>query len=203
MCGATHEQKDLEAQQANFYKTLQASYSTAFGASTAILDTLTKSFQPILAAGIGQEGFTPEEKQARLTQATEGTAADYRKAGEAMNENIAAAGGGNEFLPFGGATQAREELAASGAAEQASAENQIEQENFATGRENYLTAAQILGGVANQYNPAGFASAATGAGSAAGQTADSIANAGNAWMGALGGLTGSVVGGWASGGFKH
>src|SRR5277367_249864 len=187
MCGATSAQTNLEAQQAQFYQEMTSSYQQQFGAQSAILSALTASFQPILDAGINQEGFSPAEKQALETQSTEGVAQNYNKATQGLSENMAAAGGGNEFLPFGGQDQAKEELAASGAQESSNEQNIIQQEDYATGRANYMNAAGILGGVASQYNPVGYSGAATGAGSAAGNTANEIAQAGNAWMGALGG----------------
>ena len=182
MCGASSQQKQIEASQADFYNTLTSQYKTLFGESQGILGELTKSFEPILKAGINQEGFSAAELNNLNSQAVTGTGANYAKAADALSKEQAASGGGNTYIPTGAKMQQQEQLASSAAANESNIESNIVAQNYATGRQNYLTAAEGLGGVANAYNPTGAANAATGAGSAAATTANEITQANNSWM---------------------
>lgn len=198
MCGASSQQKDIEASQAAFYNELTSEYKGVFAQNQAILGTLTKSFQPILAKGINQQGFSPEELATLNSQAVTGTGENYAKAKAALANQQAAEGGGNAYVPTGVKEQQNLQLASSAAQNESAIEGKIASDNFATGRENYLSAAGALGGVASQLNPTGFAGAATGAGSAAATTADQITQANNAWMSLAGqglGAAGTAIAG--------
>src|SRR5712664_3614819 len=87
--GASQSQKDLAAEQANFYKTLTADYATQFANQSAILSSLQDAFGPILQAGIGQYGFTAPEDTAIRTSASDAIAKNFASAQTALNENIA------------------------------------------------------------------------------------------------------------------
>lgn len=182
MCGASDQQKQIEASQQQFYDTLTSEYRTAFGESQGILNNLTASFEPILKAGINQEGFSAAELNNLNSQAVTGTGANYAKAADALAKAQAAGGGGNTYIPTGAKIQQQEELASSAAANESNIESNIVAENYATGRSNYLTAASGLGETAGLLNPTGMANAATGAGSAASTTANEITQANNSWM---------------------
>lgn len=198
MCGASKEQKDIEKSQAAFYTTLTANYKTQFAESDAILKSLTSQFDPILKAGINQEGFSAPEKAALNTQATEGVATNYENAARAVNGQLAATGGGNEFLPSGAADALKYSVADASAKQQSAEQNQITEADYATGRQNFLSAASVLGGSTGVFNPtSGAANAATSGGSAAAQTANEISQANNSWMapvlGAAGALGGAAI----------
>lgn len=193
MCGASQEQKDIEAAQAAFYNNLTSEYQTVFGQNQAILKSLTASFQPILAKGINQEGFSPAELQNLQSQAVAGTGRNYAAAADALARQQGAAGGGTTYIPTGAKMQQQEQLATSAAQNESQIESNITAANYATGRQNYLEAAGVLGGVAAQYNPTGYAGAATGAGSAAAETANQITQANNSWMNLAAGALGSAA----------
>ena len=202
MCGASQQQKDIEASQAAFYDTLTSEYKTLFGQSQGILGELTKSFEPILKAGINQQGFSAGELNNLNSQAVSGTGANYAKAADALSKQQAASGGGNTYIPTGAKIQQQQQLAESAAENESRIESGIQAENYATGRANYLTAAQGLGGVASELNPTGAANAATGAGSAAATTANEITQANNSWMQLVGaglGAAGTAAGGYFQG----
>ena len=198
-CGASQSQKDIESAQANFYNTLTQEYQQTFGQNQAILSSLTKAFQPILQAGINQEGFSAGEKQNLESQATTGTGQNYSKAAQALALQQGAAGGGTQFVPTGAKMQQQQQLATSAANEESNLQSGIEAADYAQGRQNYLEAANALGGVAAQYNPTGYANAATGAGSAAAETANQISQASNSWMNVVSGALGAA--GTAAGGY--
>jgi hypothetical protein len=201
MCGATQEQKNLESQQAAFYGQMTSQYQQVFGKQQAILDTLTGMFKPILSAGPSQRGFSDAEHTALESSATETTAHNYADAQRTLNERLATLGGGDDFIPSGEEAQLREGLLATEAADRSSLQNQIEQADFSQGHQNWQQAADVLGGVAAQDNPAAFANATTSAGSAAGTTANQIAEASNSiWgsvIGGVSGIAGAAVKGWA------
>lgn len=201
MCGASSQQTDIEASQAAFYKQLTSEYGTIFGESQGILSALTKSFQPILDAGINQEGFSTAELNNLNAQAVTGTGQNYAKAADALTKEQGTAGGGTSFIPTGAKLEQQKELATSAAQNESGIESNILASDYATGRQNYLDAAGVLGGVASQYNPAGFANSATGAGSAASTTANEITQANNSWMNLVGGALGAA-GTAAAGYFK-
>lgn len=195
MCGASKQQKDIEASQAEFYKTLTENYKTQFAESDAILKSLTSQFDPILKAGIGQEGFTAPEKAALNTQASEGVATNYANAAKSVNEQIAGAGGGNAFLPSGAGDALKYTVATSAAKQQSDEQNQIIENNYATGRQNFLQAASVLGGSTGVFNPStGAGQAANQGGSDAATTANEISQANNSWMGPVLGAVGALGG---------
>ena len=191
MSGASSAQEQLQTEQMNFYQTLTNEYQTTFGENQSILKSLTASFSPILQAGINQKGFSDAELTALNSQAVTGTGQAYKQAQTAVGDKLAAEGGGNTYIPSGAKTQVQEELASSAAQNIGNQELGIQENDYATGRQNYLEAAGILGGVASQYNPTGYAGAATNAGSAAETTANQINQENNSWVNAVvGGVTG-------------
>lgn len=192
-CGASDSQKEIEASQSAFYNEMTQEYGTVFGENQAILSALTKSFQPILNAGINQEGFSKPELTNLQGQATTGTGQEYSKAADALAKAQGASGGGTTYIPSGADRQQQLQLATSAAQTESGIQSNILAEDYATGRQNYMEAANVLGGVAGQYNPAGFANAATGAGSAAATTANQISQASNSWMSLVGGALGSAA----------
>ena len=197
MCGATGAQTSIEQSQQQFYQQLTNEYSTVFGEDQSILGQLTSSLQPIIQAGPNQQGFGAAENTALNTEATEGTATNYAMAKQALQEDQAAQGGD---VPVGsGSNQEMDaNLAAKAASTQSGLQTEITQANYDTGRQNYQNAVGDMEGVASEYNPAGFAGATTGAGSAAANTANTIAADSNSvWssvLGALGGVAGKAVG---------
>jgi hypothetical protein len=197
--GATSQQTQIEATQQAFLSQLTQEYGTVFGESQGILQSLTKTFEPILAAGPNQQGFSKPELTALETQAKQGTGQNYAQAATALGEQEAAAGGGNTFLPSGAKSQLSEELANSAAGNLSNEQLGITEANYATGRANFDTAASELGGVAQELNPVGAAGVANQSSEAAANTANQIASQNNSWMGAVGGLLGGVQGSTSSG----
>lgn len=202
MCGATAAQEQLQVKQANFYDQMTASYKTVFGKQQVILDTLTSMFKPILDKGPNQRGISPEARTSMETASIENVGHNYAHAEKELQEQIAARGG-NDFLPQGGDLQLHSDISTLAAADRASQQNKIEQADWATGRDLWKHATGVLGDVASQLNPNATSTAATGAGSAAAETANQIAMASNSmWgsvIGGLSGIAGAAVGGWAQG----
>ena len=198
--GASAQQTDLANSQQQFYNTMTNDYNQQFANQNAILGTLQKSLNPIIAGGPNQFGFSEGQTNSLNSSAIQNTGQQYANAAKAANENMAAAGGGNSYLPSGVQAQQKSQLAST-AANQAS--NQllgIQQAGWNQGYNTYESAIGQLGSVASQYNPTGYSGAATGAGTAAGNSWNQIqqenqaANPFNAILGAAGGAASSYLG---------
>ena len=191
-CGASAAQKQLSQEQANFYQELSANYATVFPEQQQILAALTSEFQPILAAGPSQTGFSAAEEASLRTEASDTTANAAQQADVALGGKEASMGDGS--IPSGAHLQLESGLLNSAAQENAGLQNQITQENYSVGRQNFLTAASALSSTANLENPNSYASAATTSGQAANTTMNDIAQENSAWMGPVFGLIGGIGG---------
>jgi hypothetical protein len=203
MCGsASAAQNSLSTDTGNFYRELHGAYNEQFGKFSGILSNLHDAWTPILNGGIGQQGFTADERAARNSSAINSTASNYQHASQAVNEQLAARGGGNVALPTGSVDAINAGIATNAAQDLSSKQNEIVREDYATGRQNFLNAAGALSGVAGQENPLGFAGAAGSEGDQAFKQATQINQENNSWKNDLiGGLTG-IAGSFATGGFK-
>lgn len=150
--------KSAEASSATFATTLQNAFKTQFGAQSAVLDFLNSK---LTAAVDNPQGMSPQALAAARTQATQQTSGDYAKAEQAVNGQIAARGGST--LPSGVDAQIHGSLAAAGANEESNAQNNITLQNEQLRQQNYWNAVSGLNGVANEYNPNGFAGGANSA----------------------------------------
>lgn len=200
MCGASQQQKDLSSAQQQMYQTLNTAYGTTFGQSQAITGALTSAFTPILQAGPSQTGFSTAEDTAMRTQNTEAVTANYAQSQKAAAAALAGQGGGN--MPQASSVNANILAANANAAAQArsAGELNITRQNYAQGYSNWQQAASVLSNTAGLINPLGYAGASTGAGQAAGTTANQISQANlspwTAAIGAAGALGGAALGNW-------
>jgi hypothetical protein len=201
MCGGpTQAQENLQNEQAAFYQNQVSAYNTAYANFSQISNQLQNMYAPILAKGPSQEGFSAGETEALNAQATEGTAENYKAAGQALNERIGAQGGGtsNENITGAGADALREQLAATGASAQSAQETQIQEADYAEGHQDYEQAVGGEQSLASGWNPNAFAGSATNAGNAEETTAGAIASeqdsVWNSVFSALGGVAGAAVG---------
>lgn len=198
MCGSTSGQRSVAQGQTNLFNTLTNQAKTEFGDSSAVFQDLNNTFAPIVAAGPNQQGFSAVEDAALKSAAITSTGEAYRHAAQAVKENNAAIGGGNAVLPGGSEINAETAVANQGAEKTAEALNKIDVANYETGRQNYFAAASGLAGAPGVFGTSNSAGGvATGAGEAAAQTENQIAQENNSWVnavtGALGGIAGSAV----------
>jgi len=202
MCGPSAQEQSITDEQRQFYQQLHDQYSSVFGANQNILGALTNSFTPLLKAGPSQEGMAPAERTALETQNTEHVATDYAQAQRATAQALAGRGGGNTFLPSSATNNILAANANAAAASRAQGQQNITMQNYALGRQNWQTAADVLGRTAAQYDPTGYSGQATSAGSQAMSSANAMAQQSFAPWGAafsaLGGIAGQAAGGWAS-----
>jgi len=200
-CGATQGQQNIANQQAAAYQTMQQQAQKEFGSSSTVFNDLLSTLAPTVAAGPNQEGFSPAEKSALQSSAITQTGQAYRNAKQAVGESMAAQGGGNVGDVTGGSNAAINLGVAQSAANQTSNElNEIDQQDYATGRQNYQNAVQGLAGAPSVFGTANNAGTVeTDSGSAAAKTQDEIASQNNSWVGAVAGALGNI-GGVATGG---
>lgn len=181
--------------QAEDLATLQE-YNQAFAQQYAnqgaIYAKVSSVLDPILNAGPSQTGFSEGEENNLNAQAVAGTAQNYNAAAKAVGEETAAEGGGNSPLPSGAQTQLKQQVAESAAQTESGEETQIQEQNYATGRQNFLNAEEGEMAIAAGENPLGYASAVTSSENAAGNEANQIAQENNSWYNAALGAAGQI-----------
>jgi hypothetical protein len=193
LCKETKEQDAAAKNIGDLTKTLQSSFSTAYAGQTAILNNITNSIKATIAAGPSQYGFSAQGDAALRTQASEGTAAAYKMARQATGEQIAAIGGGNQFLPSGTTAQLTAEAANRAASQEASQQLGITSAGWDTGRSNYLNAINAGQNVAKIIDPSQYSSQALQGVKATFDAQTQIANMPTA-AGTVGSILGSVAG---------
>ena len=194
-CGATGQQKQIAQSQQNFMTQAQTQAGSVFGASNTVFQSLLKTFSPTIAAGPNQEGFSPALLSALKSQIITGAGTAYKNAKAAVGNAQSAYGGGNVVLPSGAQVETDLGLAENAANLTAEQLNQLTQENYAIGRENYNKAVTGLEQAPGVFGAATSATnAATGAGEAAANTANQVAQADQSWVSAVTGALGTIAG---------
>jgi hypothetical protein len=226
LCGPSSGTKTAAGEVSNEAATQLAAYQTAigqagqiFGNSSSVFNDLMSSFSPVVAAGPNQPGYSQGQLQNLQSQAITQSGQAYQNAAQAAGERSAASAGGTQFLPSGANAAVQGNIAAQGASQTAGELSNINTNNAAIGRQNWLSAAGVLSGAPSVFNPS---TSATGASTGAGQAAiggaqsnfntqNSLQQQNNWWPplvgqavgGVLGGVTGglsSAIGGAISGG---
>ena len=204
MKGASDDQQKNADAASGISSTMMADYEKQFQNQSAILGALTKTLSPIVSAGPNQFGYTPGQVNALNSTSIQGTGQQYSNASRALKEQQAAQGGGTELLPSGVNTQVQGQLAASAANQQSDQLLGIQNAGWAQGNTNFNNAVGQEMAAAGMYNPTSFSGQGIGANQSAGSQYSDIqkADAAASPWGAIGGLLGGAIGGWASGGFK-
>lgn len=222
-------QKQQLAQTQQFYTQLLSMYQQSFGATSDIFKGLVQGLQPIFQAGPSQMGFSPQELAALNTKAMDTTSQGYQQTMQAVNERMAARGGGAYYTPSGAEAQIQSSVAQNAENQLSSEQLGITQAGYDQGLKNYQFAAGMLGGIpqaeastfsgftgpltgaANAASSAagvlsgvgGLSSsginAATGSSNAAANEANTIQAQSNSWMGMLGGVLSGVTSGFTGG----
>lgn len=161
MCGPSHEQQILEGKQSSLSDLMMQSFRERFGQQSDLISKLQQSvYQPIVSAGPGQEGMTPQEKAAYQTDILNKTGANYQNAKRALQTTLSARGGGNVALPSGAEAQLQAVLASEAAGQTSANELQLTKENYALGRERYDRAVAGQQALLGQFNPTAYSSGA-------------------------------------------
>lgn len=197
LCKHSKQQLKLAGEQDQMYENLLGAYKTRFAGQSAVLDSLNKAASNIVAQGPSQYGYSAKQDAALRTQASEGTASEYKSARQATGENLAAVGGGSTFLPSGTKAAIMSRVNTAAAAQESGQQLDITNRGYDIGRDQYNRAVGTLGGVAAAYDPLGFSSSAQSAGTKALDTETQFQNDRNAakaqWMGAIAGAATSFI----------
>jgi hypothetical protein len=178
---------------------LTSNYKTAFSNQSAILKAVQGVLDPILQGGINQFGFSKPEETAMRTQVSEGTAQSYASAKKAISEQMAARGGGNTLLPSGAEESIQAGLAGEAARTESGQQLGITEAGYEKGRQNFLAATSGEMGVAQAYNPLGYANLADQAAKGSFDMSTQLykqKQAASPW-GTIGGLAGGLLGAMA------
>lgn len=198
--GASSQEKNISKQQQQMMTQLMGNYSTQFAGQNAILGNIQNAYSSILSAGPGQMGFTAPELSALRTQAATGTAQAYQQAKQATGESLSAIGGGNVPLASGTMAGIEANLANVAAQQNAAQQLGITTAGYQQGLQNFNNAAGVLGGVAHEMNPLGYAGAATSAGEQAFGSANTISQENNAAQQQMMSMIGGAASGLMTGG---
>lgn len=203
-CGATPQQTQTYNQQSQLSQQMMTQAQSVFGSSSGVFNDLVSSLAPTVAAGPNQQGFSAAETSALNSAAVTNGAQAYKNAKSATGDAMAAQNGGNAATTSGTTAGVDANIAAGSAENTANQENQITQENFATGRQNYDTAVGALESAPGVFSSATSAgSAASGALENQSNTANQIAQEDQSWVQGVTGALGGVASGFVGGGMKN
>jgi len=159
MCGPSSAMKTINNNIQDFAKQVKSEAGTVFDASNSVFNKVMNSVTGILNGGPSQYGYSAGEQSAKMAAAVNAGGAEARNLKGAAASSGAAIGGGNVALPAG-ITQATvlgaEQKAA---ADTAAAENQITQEGFETGRQNFWNAEKTAESAPDVFNASTAANA--------------------------------------------
>jgi hypothetical protein len=147
--------KSDTAQGESLTRQLQSYAASQFADQKGILDSLNKSFSPIVAAGPSQQGFSAAERAALNTSAINNAGAAARNARQAAG-NFSAGQNNTSGLQSGVQKQINASVDSAAANQLATTQNQITQADYATGRQNYFNATAGENALAGHYTPGEF-----------------------------------------------
>src|ERR1035437_458627 len=172
LCGPSAQETAIQGQTQSLATTMAGDFSTRFASQNQVLSNLNNSLTPIVAAGPNQQGFTGEELASMNTSAINNAAAANRNAVQATGNAIAGQNGSG--LESGIQQAIKGGIASNVANNFADTQNQIVQNNYATGRSNYKEGVAGMQALSGDYAPQTFGQEAqSGFNSAFGQ-ADKI-----------------------------
>jgi hypothetical protein len=154
-CGPSTAVQNDAAQAQSFSNLMQANYQQQFGAQSAILSSLNAALSPIVSAGPNQQGFSPAELSALNSKAISNGGAAYKNAAMALGGQMAGHAS-SSGLESGVDKQLRAGLASSAAGGVANAENNINLQNYETGRQNFFNATSGQRALAGLYDPSSY-----------------------------------------------
>lgn len=192
MCGPSSAENTLSGESTALSQQLSGYLTANYGQQQDILNELNNIYSPIAAAGPNQTGFSAGELNALNTGAVDTAAGNYSAAERQVASNLA--GSGTNAGPSGVQQQIEASVGSAAAGQASQAENQIQQENYTVGRQNWQQAMAGLSGVANAENPEAFAGLATQANQNAFGEASQIQQQNNQLGQDLFGLAGAALG---------
>lgn len=194
-CAGAGQKSALAADQ-SFGQTLRSSYGTDFSEAQGIFNSLNGNLESIVAAGPGQQGYTAPELAAKNSQAINNAAAANKNIQATIGQH-AAMTGATPGVESGVITAARANAAAKVENNLSNEEADITKGNYDTGRQQYDTAVkeQMALPEATMAPVAQAGGQANEADQITGKAANDLQASSSSWMGLVGGLANSAVGG--------
>lgn len=190
LCKGDDTAKAAEQQQASFNSQLMSIFNQQFSKQSAILDFLKGKLEPMID---NPTGYSPEALTAMRTSADETLSDQYQHAQQALQNKEFTQG--SRDLPSGVNDELDEALLNAEAKDKSNAQNTITLNDENLKQSNYWNALNVLSGqVASQFNPLGYAGAATSGSNA-------VAGLSNAYTQSQGPGLASILGGVAGGVF--
>lgn len=193
MClGSFNNTVRAEDAQAAFTSTLQSQAAEVFGNDDKVWNQIQSTAAPLFAAGPSQQGFSAAEQNAKNALAITQGANAQRFAAAAAKSGEAGFGGGNALNISGAGANAGADIRAKIAAQTSAQLENIQEQNWETGRENWKTAGEMIEKSPGVFQGANqFDSAIQGGLDRNLQAAKSRDAAGNWWVKPLEGAVGA------------
>jgi hypothetical protein len=163
MCGPSSGLKAINTQIQSFSNQVTSQASQIFQGASSVFNNIVGSLQGIVNGGPSQQGFSAGQLSAENAAAENAGATEARNLKGAAASSVGAIGGGNVATTSGATQDAVLSAEQKAASDTATAENQIQQADYAQGNENFWKAEQGEQGATQVFNPATTAAeAATG-----------------------------------------
>jgi hypothetical protein len=188
-CGPSGAETNIASGAQSLSNTLSTAFGQRFQNQNDLISQLNSSLSPILAAGPGQQGYTPQEAAAISTATINSNAAANRNARQAAQTTLAGRGDGSG-LASGVDKQILGSIASSSANNLANQQTANTVANYEKGNQNYWRAQGAVNSLAGLENPEAFGSEAISGSNAAFADANQIQQQKNQEQAAIaGGIT--------------
>lgn len=158
MCSPSQTMQNINQQVQTFSQKVTNQAGTVFANANSVFNNIMGTVKGIVAGGPSQEGFSATENATRTAANVQDAGTMARNEKAAAGSAVAAIGGGNTVTPSGTTAAAVANAETTAATAQARGQNQIQSENWETGRQNFGKAlgaeesAPGVFGVANEFN---------------------------------------------------
>jgi hypothetical protein len=142
MCDASGSEKSIAKKVSAFSDDMVSQAKQIFGNDNSVFNGMMKAYSAIVNNGVNQHGFNQAELNAKNSAVITNNANQFRNVAGAVKSGQAAFGGGNEVSGAGVTTGQNLQVAQAAAANTANGLNQVVQEDYATGRDNFFKAAE-------------------------------------------------------------
>lgn len=142
MCDASSKEKAIAGKINSFSDDMVSQAKEVFGNDNQVFTGMMKSYGATVAQGPSQHGFTEAERSALRSSVITNNANQFRNVAGGVKAGQAAYGGGNTVSESGTTEGQNLEVAQAAAGKTASDLNQVDQADWATGRDNYRFAAE-------------------------------------------------------------
>lgn len=203
MCGPSSALKSINNNIQQFATQAKTEAGAVFDASSSVFNNIMASVTGIVSGGPSQYGYSAGEDSAKRAEAVNAGATEARNLKGAAASAVGAIGGGNVVTPAGGNQATVMAANQKAAADTAEAQNQITQQGFEKGYDEYKTGLSAMEKAPDVFNASTAANkGVTDAQHEAETSQQNIDTQSNWAMNDVMKLGTSVASSWATGGFK-